>query len=496
MGLVLQGGGCLAAYEIGAINRLIEAGYRPTVASGTSMGAANAALIAGNTPEMAIQHLHAFWDDIARRRQPDSQFIYDSLMRLADFTLVREERISFAATACDIATGRFVVFSNSLMHVSPEHIVACATVPPQMMKIDGREYWGAGYVGGTALPAMGQLVEGQDIDDLPVFTIALQPVAEVVPGSPDEATERLLELSFQQSISVRLQADVAARMADEVHRSKFPRVKKPRLGGSSVIAYRWLKNLHQIPTPHEPLSGVFNYDRGLIRARFAAGYDAAGKFLHNFDPHPRPSLPPAAREIYTTVLSLGHELPDFEIVSIPSTDQTAVSRSASKRSAHIDTQMLVEAIAAALAAETDPRTARNVDLRRMAEAIVYETTVPIAESPLKSWTLAGLLGLAAPAIVYAGVGTLDPGHAPMIVLQTAGSFVVLGVAKVVRSAIDGFSNSAEEAGEAFGRKIFQRLGITSASPHATKSENSTPKARSAKPRGRSSAHRPKRRRGS
>ena len=62
--LVLQGGGALGAYQAGVYEGLHEAGVEPDWAAGISIGAINAALIAGNPRERRIERLHAFWDTV------------------------------------------------------------------------------------------------------------------------------------------------------------------------------------------------------------------------------------------------------------------------------------------------------------------------------------------------------------------------------------------------------------------------------------------------
>jgi predicted acylesterase/phospholipase RssA len=59
--LVLQGGGALGAYQVGVYRALHEAGIKLDWIIGTSIGAINAALIAGNTPERRIDALQEFW---------------------------------------------------------------------------------------------------------------------------------------------------------------------------------------------------------------------------------------------------------------------------------------------------------------------------------------------------------------------------------------------------------------------------------------------------
>ena len=59
--LVLQGGGALGAYQVGVYQALHEAGIEPDWVIGTSIGAINASLIAGNEPADRMTRLQEFW---------------------------------------------------------------------------------------------------------------------------------------------------------------------------------------------------------------------------------------------------------------------------------------------------------------------------------------------------------------------------------------------------------------------------------------------------
>ena len=59
--LVLQGGGALGAYQVGVYQALHEAGIEPDWVIGTSIGAINAALIAGSKPDERLDRLCEFW---------------------------------------------------------------------------------------------------------------------------------------------------------------------------------------------------------------------------------------------------------------------------------------------------------------------------------------------------------------------------------------------------------------------------------------------------
>src|ERR1700675_4724304 len=63
--LVLQGGGALGAYQAGVYEGMSESGFAPDWVTGVSIGAINAALIAGNPPERRLSRLRAFWEQLS-----------------------------------------------------------------------------------------------------------------------------------------------------------------------------------------------------------------------------------------------------------------------------------------------------------------------------------------------------------------------------------------------------------------------------------------------
>src|SRR5579862_5646049 len=65
--LVFQGGGALGAYQGGVYQALHEAGIEPDWVVGTSIGALNAAIIAGNEPAVRLERLREFWELIERK---------------------------------------------------------------------------------------------------------------------------------------------------------------------------------------------------------------------------------------------------------------------------------------------------------------------------------------------------------------------------------------------------------------------------------------------
>src|SRR5215207_9431583 len=62
--LVLQGGGALGAYQAGVYEGLHEASIRPNWLAGISIGALNAAIIAGSPEDERVARLREFWETI------------------------------------------------------------------------------------------------------------------------------------------------------------------------------------------------------------------------------------------------------------------------------------------------------------------------------------------------------------------------------------------------------------------------------------------------
>src|SRR3546814_4244408 len=62
--LVLQGGGALGSYQAGVIDGLADSGIEIDWVAGISIGAINAAIVAGNPPSARVERLRAFWDKV------------------------------------------------------------------------------------------------------------------------------------------------------------------------------------------------------------------------------------------------------------------------------------------------------------------------------------------------------------------------------------------------------------------------------------------------
>jgi NTE family protein len=204
--LLLQGGGALGAYQGGVYQALSEAGLHPDWVAGISIGAINAALIAGNPPERRVEKLRAFWDTVSApphapfpaapvddathrllnqaraigtlvagasgffvpRLPPpyleppgslkalswyDTHPLLTTLERLVDFERVNDGGMRFSVGAVNVRTGNFVYFDNTTHEIGACHVIASGSLPPGFPPtvIDGEYYWDGGLVSNTPL---------------------------------------------------------------------------------------------------------------------------------------------------------------------------------------------------------------------------------------------------------------------------------------------------------------------------------------------------------
>ena len=200
--LVLQGGGALGAYQAGVYAGVFERHRALDWVAGVSIGAINAALIAGNAPEMRVERLREFWDLVSSgpaqrvptwcvdrtafnqwsatttamfgvpgffepRRTPalllggsapvlsyyDTAPLKSTLERLVDFDRINHPEVRFSVGAVNVRTGNSIYFDNTVQRIGPEHIMASGALPPGFapVHIDGEDYWDGGIVSNTPL---------------------------------------------------------------------------------------------------------------------------------------------------------------------------------------------------------------------------------------------------------------------------------------------------------------------------------------------------------
>jgi NTE family protein len=239
VGLCLQGGGALGSYQAGAYEAIAQSEYLPDWVAGISIGAINAALIAGNPPERRVERLRTFWERVTvptgtlpllaqfetrkvaemaaalfgqtgffaprsplewfGRAAPVSPYSLDplreTLAELVDFDLINSRAVRLAVGAVEIATGNLIYFDNHERRIGPEHIMASGALPPGFppVEVEGALYWDGGLVSNTPLEYM---IDSQPRRSRLAFEVDLFSARGEVPTTLDEATERQLDIRY------------------------------------------------------------------------------------------------------------------------------------------------------------------------------------------------------------------------------------------------------------------------------------------------------------
>jgi NTE family protein len=249
--LVLQGGGALGSYQAGAYQALCRHDFEPEWIAGISIGAINAAIIAGNPRETRVERLKEFWNMVSapvpwnpvtksdRGRSlfnetsaaliatfgvpgfftprvppaplwppgsPQSQSYYDTaplrktLERLVDFDRINDLKTRLSVGAVSVTTGNFRYFDNFEFRklgkkIGPEHIMASGALPPGFpsVEIEGEHFWDGGIATNTPLD---YVLDAEINNDLLIFQVDLFSARGRLPASLLEAAEREKDIRF------------------------------------------------------------------------------------------------------------------------------------------------------------------------------------------------------------------------------------------------------------------------------------------------------------
>ncbi len=244
--LVLQGGGALGSYQAGAFEALEASGRQTSWVAGVSIGAINAALIAGNPPEARTKQLRAFWEVVTsqsftnpfaqgnlgrgvfndlsagatlvqgvngffRPRFPPAAFqipgtkgassYYDTsplratLLDLVDFDYLNAPTVRFSIGAVNVETGNMTWFDSARETITPEHVMASGALPPGFpaIEIDGQFYWDGGLVSNTPLQ---YVYDERGDEDLCIFQVDLFSARGKLPASVWQIEARAKDIRF------------------------------------------------------------------------------------------------------------------------------------------------------------------------------------------------------------------------------------------------------------------------------------------------------------
>ena len=328
--LILQGGGSFGAFECGAVKALVEANICPDIVAGVSIGAFNGAIIASH-PGHSVAALEAFWHDVSipgvmapdesmRRLLTSAQIawwgvpqffgprwlqapttrdefpihwtsLYDTapmrklLLKYVDFSRLKSSPVRLLVSAVEIESSELVLFDSYVDELTPEHILASASLPPAFpwTSVNGRHYWDGGIVSNSPLE---RAMERCGSAGKRVFIIDLFPgERRHMPNNLLEVISRRNEIVYSerirndlltrqtvrdfQSLVQELMAELPAESAQRLrHQPRFIQL----MGEEAPTV---ITRIVREGCENEPSSPEFDFSSQTLQQLIAAGYRMA-----------------------------------------------------------------------------------------------------------------------------------------------------------------------------------------------------------------------------
>ncbi len=333
--LVLQGGGALGAYQAGVYQALHEHDLVPDWIVGTSIGAINAALIAGNKKSDRLHKVKAFWDRVShpdlvnmasvnddQRRwniwfntadnvmrgvagffaprllstfalglpvAPEQASYYDTeplaatLDELIDFDYLNgPDGMRLTVNAVKVKSGELAHFDSLEGQLTVDHVRASGALPPAFppVRIGGDLYWDGGLYSNTPLESV---LDDHVGGDTLCFMVDLWSAEGEEPTTLDEVHTRQKDVTFASRSKRHIDDYVAMCSARHNLRALYKRIPPSRRNAEDEQAMRALGQdniLHIVRLPYSGrdwhmASKDVNFSKGSIEWRWDQGYGDA-----------------------------------------------------------------------------------------------------------------------------------------------------------------------------------------------------------------------------
>lgn len=321
--LVLQGGGALGAYQLGVYQAMHEAGVEPDWVIGTSIGALNGAIIAGNPPEMRLKRLRQFWETMeqhsalfpnmprlfanaltitqgipaffdpnpitwwnpaARVGVENAAFYRTNALRetmeaLVDFKYLNERHTRFTVGAVNARNGVMRYFDTRKEALDVTNVLASGAIPPAFpaIRIGEEPYWDGGIYSNTPIEAV---LDDEPRHDSVIFSVQVWNPDGSEPQSVLDVLEKHKEIQYasrasnieQQRKLHRLRhviRQLTLKLPDEVRKS--PEVRELSLWGCGTSMH-----IVMMKAPHlhcEDHTKDIDFSQEGIQQRWQAGYE-------------------------------------------------------------------------------------------------------------------------------------------------------------------------------------------------------------------------------
>ena len=327
--LVMQGGGAQGAYQGGVYQALHEAGIEPDWVIGTSIGAINGSIIAGNEVPRRLERLREFWSRVESRPpglllgvvtplvgspatdlatlltgvpgffSPNPAFLLGPeapvgieraamysvdplrklLPELVDFDRVNSGKPRFTLGLVGVRDSQMRYFDSNYGKIGLDHVLGSSAVPPTFpaVRIDGEAYWDGGIYSNTPVEAV--------FDDDPrqssvVFAVQIWHTRGPEPESVAQVFARQKDIMFgsRSRSHIGRQAQLhrmrhiirtLVGMLSEEQRKTFEVQELAGYGCSTVMH---LVEINAEPLEGETNSREYDFSPATIEARWQAGY--------------------------------------------------------------------------------------------------------------------------------------------------------------------------------------------------------------------------------
>jgi NTE family protein len=342
--LVLQGGGAPGCYQAGVYQAMHEAGIEPDWVIGTSIGAINGAIIAGNKIGDRLDQLHKFWSSlegwfagpwgslttllagvpgffapnpavawgletkvgIERAALYSIDPLKKLLPKLVDFDLINSGKPRFTVGLVNVRSGQMRYFDNREGAIGLDHVLGSSAIPPSFpaVRLDGEAYWDGGIYSNTPVEVV--------FDDNPrrssvVFAVQIWHTQSAEPDSIAQVFMRQKDILFgsrsRSHIARHAQLHRMRQVVRELYKM-LPEERRNTPEAKALAAYGCATFMHLLEINARPIDGEsnmrdFDFSKAAINARWRAGYtDAQGMIARR--PWENPVDPLVGVAVYTS----------------------------------------------------------------------------------------------------------------------------------------------------------------------------------------------------
>jgi NTE family protein len=333
--LVLQGGGALGAYQAGVYQALHEAGIEPDWIIGTSIGAINAGIIAGNEPKDRLPRLREFWRRVERReifqfaspwrRVVDAVADFTTLLggipgffepnplafwgahirlgadkagyysttpleatlsQLVDCSLLNRCKPRLTVGAANVRTSEMHYFDARVTEMTVRHIMASGALPPafRSVRIGDDYYWDGGILSNTPTEAI--------FDDNPrrnslIFAVHMWNTAGEAPETMWEVLHRQKDIQYSSRVASHIARQRQMHRLRHVISQLAKHVPEPERNTPEIAelaSYGCVTQMHVVRLlaprlQNETHTKDIDFSASGIRMRWDAGYADARRAM-------------------------------------------------------------------------------------------------------------------------------------------------------------------------------------------------------------------------